>query len=223
VQAVAAGHAPPATPMPEHVDAAGAYGARCTHALAKDGTTSDDGLPDWTCAPGLACRASDVAGDPVGSCGTAAIPYKTGDACERVETAPETPDTHDGDLVKPLHPERCDRRDGGRCHPNEDGFPGGMCTSPCTVEGEEKDGAICMRIPHKGFEKACFKEGVTLEKCLQAPGNFAIERMKSCSRTEACRDDFVCTRVPGIPGDKGACVPPYFLFEARVDGPPVDR
>jgi hypothetical protein len=47
--------------------------------------------------------------------------------------------------------------------------------------------------------------------------------MRSCSRTVACRDDLVCTRVPGFPVDQGACVPPYFLFEARVDGPPVDR
>jgi hypothetical protein len=80
-----------------------------------------------------------------------------------------------------------------------------------------------MRIPHKGFERTCFREGMTMERCLQIPGNFAIERMRSCSRTEACRDDFVCSRVPGFPLDQGACVPPYFIFQARVDGPPVDR
>jgi hypothetical protein len=80
-----------------------------------------------------------------------------------------------------------------------------------------------MRIPHKGFERSCFRPGVTLEECLQTEGNFAIERMRSCSRSEPCRDDFVCSRAPGLPIGEGACVPPYFIFQARVDGPPVDR
>jgi hypothetical protein len=136
---------------------------------------------------------------------------------------------HEGDTVRALREDLCRTRTPGdvlaegRCNPNRDGFPGGMCTSPCAEEGERKDGSLCMRIPHKGFEHLCFQPGMTLERCLQIAGSFAIERMRTCSRTEACRDDFVCSRAPGLPADEGACVPPYFIFQARVDGPPVDR
>lgn len=223
LQAAAEGHvlADP-VPISEHVDDSGAYGAHCTHPR---GATTDDGLPEWTCAPGLSCRRSDVEGDPIGTCGPPDVLH-VGDACERVQMA-AGPD-HDGDPVRPLRAERCRSRDPGdilargKCNLNRDGFPGGMCTSTCT-EGEQRDGSICMRIPHKGFERSCFRPGVTLEECLQTEGNFAIERMRSCSRSEPCRDDFVCSRAPGLPIGEGACVPPYFIFQARVDGPPVDR
>ena len=52
------------------------------------------------------------------------------------------------------------------------------------------DGGICMRIPHVGFERECFKEGALFEECLQKPGNFGIELLRTCSRTEPCRDDY---------------------------------
>ncbi len=214
-------------PLPEHGDDAGVFGAHCTHAEGAPDYPAADGLPDWTCAPGLVCRPSDVVGDPIGVC-VGPLPHHAGDPCQHVELALGL--EHDGDTVSPERPDVCGPpqqrgapREPTHCNPNQDGFPGGMCTTTCEHEGERKDGSICMRIPHKGFEAGCFKKGVTLEQCLQVPGNFAIELMKTCSRTEPCRDDFVCSRVGGLPLDQGACVPPYFIFQARVDGPPIDR
>jgi hypothetical protein len=54
-------------------------------------------------------------------------------------------------------------------------------------------------------------------------GNFALALLRSCSRAEPCRDDYVCLRMPNEPLDHGACVPPYFLAQVRIDGPPIDR
>jgi hypothetical protein len=151
-------------------------------------------------------------------------PHVPGDACQRVMVGGES--GHDGDLIAPLQSEDCGARVEGelaRCRTNQIGFPGGMCTATCAKEGARLGSGVCMRIPHQGFEAACLREGVALESCLLEAGNSVLEVMRACSRTEGCRDDFVCARVPGLPIEQGACVPPYFLFQARVDGPPLDR
>ena len=96
------------------------------------------------------------------------------------------------------------------CDPNTHGFPGGMCTAKCTERSRE-NGAICTRIPHHGFERACFQPDVRPEDCIMKPGEFALALLRSCSRTEACRDDYVCARMPNVPLDQGACAPPYLL------------
>ncbi|MDD9968221.1 MAG: hypothetical protein OXR73_18425 [Myxococcales bacterium] len=31
-------------------------------------------------------------------------------------------------------------------------------------------------------------------------------------------EDYLCARMPGLPSGQGACVPPYFLGQLRVDG-----
>ena len=40
---------------------------------------------------------------------------------------------------------------------------------------------------------------------------------------EVHRADAVLARVPGLASNEGACVPPYFVFQARVDGTMLDR
>ncbi|MBL9111705.1 MAG: hypothetical protein JNM74_20645, partial [Myxococcales bacterium] len=49
-------------------------------------------------------------------------------------------------------------------------------------------------------------------------------QLQTCDVANQCRDDYVCARVPGPNGTTvGGCVPPYFIFQLRVDGPPSDR
>eukprot|EP01035_Chromulina_nebulosa_P014772 gene14772-biopygen12585 len=45
------------------------------------------------------------------------------------------------------------------------------------------------------------------------PGN-----LRSCSAQQPCRDDYICAQAEGQPEGRGACIPPYFLFQMRVDG-----
>jgi hypothetical protein len=45
--------------------------------------------------------------------------------------------------------------------------------------------------------------------------------MRGCGEAAPCRDDYICARTPA---GGGACVPPYFLFQLRVDGhPPASK
>jgi hypothetical protein len=192
-------------PLSEHADDSGRYGAHC-------------GPDGWRCAPGLECQPSIVDGDDIGLCMPAGA-AQAGDPCQRVKLVSSFGLDGDGATA-----DRSTSCDGARsqCDPNAHGFPGGMCTAKCTL-GSRVGGAICARIPHHGFERACFQPNVKPEECITQPGNFALALLRSCSRTEPCRDDYVCLRMPNVPLDQGACVPPYFLSQVRVDGPPIDR
>jgi hypothetical protein len=53
--------------------------------------------------------------------------------------------------------------------------------------------------------------------------HYSIVRLPTCSAERPCRDDYECARVPGAEPGTGACVPPYFVFQLRLDGPLLDR
>ncbi len=207
---------PKIAPLPEHISDEGQYGEHCTTSDQK----SD--MPLWRCASGLTCIPSAVDGQPVGVC-VATGARRVGDSCQNVQLGPDL--GLDGDRVVPQPALPCSmgERATGRCDVNGQGFPGGMCTATCFVEGEQTPKTVCVRIPHFGFERSCLLPGVLIEECIRDPRNSVLDELRRCSRTEACRDDFVCGRVEGLPPDQGACVPPYFLFQTRVDGAPVDR
>ena len=222
----AADGAVPSEPLPfaERADAVGGYGSHCS-------LTAD--LPGWGCADGLVCHPSDIDGDRVGVC----LPdgfNEVGDPCEKLSLLPETGGEHRGDDVLSAPRERCKGERGKlTCHLNQDGFPGGMCGTYCATEGQRDADGVCMRIPHLGFEGSCFHKDETMEHCLTKPGVFSLDVLRPCSRTKLCRDDYACARLPRLSDgqesrepidlDDGACVPPYFVFQLRVDGPPLDR
>ena len=212
----ATGHIPTEpVPIAERPDPEGGFGAHCAVT-----TTESNEDPAWPCAKGFVCQPSPVHGDTIGQCvreGSTLV----GDSCESVTLLP-TPGP-DGDGVLPDHEVECFSAKGVRCEPNHNGFSGGMCSAECDREGARAHGGVCMRVPHHGFEGACFKPDSIIEKCLTKRPNFDFQLMRACSRTEPCRDDYVCARLPDSELDQGGCVPPYFVFQARVDGPPIDR
>lgn len=55
----------------------------------------------------------------------------------------------------------------------------------------------------------------SFEECMSPP---RLSLRKACNIAAPCRDDYVCAYVPGAPPGTGACMPPYFIFQARVDG-----
>ncbi len=190
----------------------GGYGARCG--------MGDPGFKELGCGPGLTCK--DFVIDELGAC-THAAENREGDACERVTvTFGAGPD---GDTTAPDAKEPC--MIGGAlvpsdaCSPNSYGFPGGMCSADCERTGEVTGDAICAPLPAAGYESDCFATDVPIETCIQT--HLAKRRVRACDEKHACRDDFACVRVPGATNGMGACVPPYFVFQARVDGPRTDR
>jgi hypothetical protein len=217
VRATADG-APWATPRPfaEHGREGGRYGARCG--------AGDPGFASWKCAPGLRCRNSNH--DEIGQC----VPVGAngpGDACENATIEPR--DGPDGDRVVPKVSEKCvgpggaAPTDAASCTPKGFGFPGGLCSDACTNLGayDARTETICADLPKSGFESDCFAAEQPIEECLE---NHVVRRIvRACNADLPCRDDYGCARVSGAPAGFGACVPPYFVFQARVDGPILDR
>jgi hypothetical protein len=61
---------------------------------------------------------------------------------------------------------------------------------------------------------------VSFERCIG--DNTRAGALRACGFHTPCRDDYVCARI--AKGDEhggGVCMPPYFLFQLRVDGHPI--
>jgi hypothetical protein len=99
------------------------------------------------------------------------------------------------------------------CESASVGFPSGMCARGCSggFRAGETCGAIAIL---QGFNQ-CLAAGRPFAACLR--DNVRPVALRACSEGEPCRDDFVCARTPA---GEGACIPPYFLFQLRVDGHP---
>ncbi|MES2857451.1 MAG: hypothetical protein V4692_16385 [Bdellovibrionota bacterium] len=90
------------------------------------------------------------------------------------------------------------------------GFPSGMCSGSCA---NLRAGEICGSIAILASFNSCLANGSSsFSSCLT--NNVRPGALQECSETKLCRDDFICTRV----GNGGGCIPPYFLFQLRVDG-----
>lgn len=104
------------------------------------------------------------------------------------------------------------------------GFPGGSirlnsCDAPVMAPHKE---ARCGALPaaSSGFNDCLFQPNVSFKQCLDKYSKGV--GLRGCSRENPCRDDYICVEslVIGLE-DVGVCVPPYFLFQFRVDGHPV--
>lgn len=69
--------------------------------------------------------------------------------------------------------------------------------------------------PPSKFNECMAGRAKTFEECMSPP---RLSYRKLCNVQFPCRDDYVCAYVPGAPKGNGACMPPYFIFQARVDG-----
>jgi hypothetical protein len=177
---------------------AGAFGSFCE--------TGGKALAQFGCNAGLSCLAlnTDAKIHNLGIC----QPTSTlaGSACKN------------GSPLADIHPHKdriahaktltCDK--GYRCQNVPVGFPGGMCSHNCSTL---KDGEICGSIANlQGFND-CLARTEPFATCLS--GNVRPGALKACDQNHACRSDYICAR---ISGNKGGCIPPYFLFQLRVDG-----
>ena len=84
------------------------------------------------------------------------------------------------------------------------------CACACASGGPESTcGAIAILTP---FNR-CLAKGHPFPKCITE--NVRPAALRKCSTDAPCRDDYICARTPS---GEGACIPPYFLFQLRVDG-----
>jgi hypothetical protein len=102
------------------------------------------------------------------------------------------------------------------CETTSVGFPGGMCSGPCNPGDPGDKSGTCGGIAVLSDFNSCLAAKKPFGECLARhtrPGN-----LRSCSAEQACRDDYICAQADGQPEGHGACIPPYFLFQMRVDG-----
>jgi hypothetical protein len=179
---------------------AGTYGAHCG--------LGDVGFSKWTCAGGLACTVVESTSDDadVGSC----VPSSAvaGDPCELGVVSADANGYKDHVVSKSA-------RDCGAtrfCETNYAGFPDGMCASPCAALDAT---SVCAGVPILTAFNDCLAKKTPFEACIAEHAE--PKGVRACAIDRPCRDDYVCARTPE---GKGACMPPYFLFQLRVDGHP---
>jgi hypothetical protein len=102
------------------------------------------------------------------------------------------------------------------CEANSVGFPSGMCAGSCDALPA---GARCGGIPLLAEFNGCLARGVSFDRCIG--DNTRPGALRACGFHTSCRDDYVCARAAGGADGGGACMPPYFLFQLRVDGHPI--
>jgi hypothetical protein len=181
-------------PFAEHAGSAGSYGRPC-------GLGTDPTFSDWTCAAGLHCSAAEAnASDDVGQC--LPVDRQAGDACETGAVTPHTDRLRD--RMGRVSVDTCP---GMVCNRSGVGFPGGMCTASCNSPG-----SACGAIAILDSFNACLARGASFLACIR--GNVSPAGLRACAPDNACRDDYVCARGKG----GGVCLPPYFVFQLRVDG-----
>lgn len=184
-------------PLPDHDPMAGGHGAHCG--------LGDPGFAALRCASGLVCTAVD---DPeLGTCLGATA--QAGDPCQ-LGTMSTQPDPLRDRMRYPKDGARTCEQD-GVCNGNAVGFPAGSCARTCTALGDDE---ACGAIPQLRPFNDCLASGRGFATCMRKTANPAA--MRACDRERACRDDYICARVDG----HGVCMPPYFLYQLRVDGHP---
>ncbi len=115
------------------------------------------------------------------------------------------------------------------------GFPGGSIILNLSDSGCNEPNGVCYdrafsRHPEarwgalpggaEGFNACLTKPDKTFEDCVKQYSRGV--GLRACDRMNPCREDYIC--VEGMRqglDDAGVCVPPYFLFQFRVDGHPV--
>ncbi len=183
-----------AAPLAERGNADGGYGQACT-------LGTDASFANWTCPEGLRCsNISANPGDPVGQC----LPpeHQVGDACESGSVTQQRDRLRD--RMSSVKVESCPSM---ICNRSGVGFPGGMCTARCGTPGSS-----CGSIAILDSFNACLARGASFLSCIR--GNVQPAGLRACDAENPCRDDYVCARA----AHGGVCLPPYFVFQLRVDG-----
>jgi hypothetical protein len=181
-------------PFAERASQRGGYGAHC-------GLGADPTFAAWTCEAGLHCSSAEAAAtDRIGQC--LPLSAEVGDSCEQGAVMANADRRRD--RMGRVSLAACQNM---VCNRSAVGFPGGMCTASCGAPGASC-GAIAILDPFN----ACLARGDSFLSCIR--GNVRPAGLRACDEENRCRDDYVCAR-----GERGGvCLPPYFVFQLRVDG-----
>lgn len=194
----------PAAERPLSVRAAKGEGGAGSHC-----GLGDPAFAEWKCKPGFECRPL-MTDDKVSRTGVCQAKQPLAGSICQPGSIKHNDNPH-LDKVS-LSSARC--RPSQFCEDTSVGFPGGMCSGGCEGLGpDEVCGSIAVL---QGFNDCLARGKKAFTDCLSE--NVRPGALARCSEHQPCRDDFICARTAS---GEGACIPPYFLFQLRVDGHPV--
>ena len=187
-------------PFPERQGVGSGPGAPCG--------LGDPGFADWKCSEGSRCAKLEDA--EVGTC--LAEQAAVGQPCEYGKISAGPAPWRD----RIAEPTKHDCGADARCTGNFSGFPQGACTAACRSDAP---GLACADyLDVDGFQN-CLRGTESYAACAQ---QFVLGvGVQACDDQHACRQDYVCVRTRR--GDGGACLPPYFVYQLRLDGYPLKR
>lgn len=187
------------------------WGAACY-----DNAAADPSFKAWTCAAGLKCvTPHDNPEDPGhGTCMTKSD-FAVGDVSEYGQVASTAFRTDHYTHLQPAGGETLVLKMNLRSAPQTGGFFGGMiykksCAAPMPP------GTSCARHAATNFN-ACLAKALNFKKCFDTEGRYtAFVGLRECNTEKPCRDDYMC--IATRDQKSGACLPPYFMMQFRVDG-----
>ncbi len=129
------------------------------------------------------------------------VAEKDGDACETMTLSTDwhAEDDAQADVRLALCPH------GGVCASTTNGFPGGLCSAPCTGDSS---GVACERVPTLGPFSACRDGGGSFAKCLTK--HHLLTSLAACAAPGDCRPDYACI-------GRGFCAPAYVLPHLNIE------
>ena len=95
------------------------------------------------------------------------------------------------------------------------GFPGGLCAGKCDESIPPLPGGTCGSLVKHDVFSQCLQQERPFGECIA--DDLVDVQLRGCDSLHPCRDDYICAKAKGT---GGACIPPYFLFQFRVDGHP---
>jgi hypothetical protein len=186
-------------------------------------TGKDPSFKDWTCAEGLQCKTFFDISDKTGMGVCISKEQKVGDPCEFGQTANsgfgKDQFTRVGKRLVTVPNAMCSPQSQDR-GTKTGGFLGGNVRLLSCQDKPGEPGlppeANCGPLPasRPGFNACIGKKN--FDQCLR---DFSMGvGLRGCDQKNPCRDDYICAE--SFKTDRGVCVPPYFLFQFRVDGHP---
>jgi hypothetical protein len=187
------------------------WGAHCA-------TGSDPSFKNWTCAAGLVCKTLLDKQDGLGMGICLAEVQQVGDPCEmgKITTSGFGEDKYKRTSQKLIVT-----------------VPNAMCSPQSQAPGTKTGGFLngnvrtlsCDNLPAEascgplpaarpGFNSCIGRKN--FDTCLK---EYSVGvGLRGCDQKNPCRDDYICAE--SLETGRGSCVPPYFLFQFRVDGHP---
>ena len=187
------------------------WGAHCA-------SGDDASFKGWTCAQGLTCKTLMDKKDGLGMGICLSETQQVGDPCEQgtisssdfgvdryVRTSKKLVVTVPNAMCSPQSQEPGTKTGGF--------LNGNVRTLSCdNLPAEASCGPLPASKP--GFNDCIGKKN--FDTCLKEFSTGV--GLRGCDQKNPCRDDYICSE--SLESARGSCVPPYFLFQFRVDGHP---